>query len=582
MKGKWKLFWFAMGLAVVSGAICVVFPFVTQQITDKILVGQYVPDGSRIRRMDLLGGLIAVMVGAQLLRSAVKATINYTLEYVSQNVLQQIRHHLYETLCGQDARFYARSRAGDLMTRLTGDLDMVRHTVAWISFSVIESISLFVFSVCYLFSVNVRLTAVLLLVAPCIMACTYAFSRTVFPKYVVLREKLSHMNSVSQENIEGNKTVRAFVREEYEKEKFEHCNDEFRSANLKANFHWLKFYPWVEGCIQSMTILTILVGGCMILDGELTAGGLAAFSMMNWGLSEPMRALGIYLNDIQRFLTSASKVMELYYSHAGITSPENGAKTGVEEGVVEFRDVSFSYVKGKEVLRNISFRVEKGSTVAIMGPTGSGKTTLVDLMTRMQDAVQGQVLVDGLDVKKWDLQELRRRIGVATQKVVLYSDTVSANIAYGKVHMPAEEVARYAHLAAADFAAHLPEGYDTVIGEQGTGLSGGQKQRIALARALAKQPEILVLDDTTSAVDMETEQQLRQNLANLPFDCTKIMVAQRISAVREADCILILENGQITQCGTHRELSAVKGYYREICELQGVQDLVPLPAESGE
>lgn len=580
MKGKRKLFCFAMVLAVVSSAICVVFPFVTQQITDKILLGEIQGDGTRLHRTDLLAGLIAVMLGAQLLRSVVKATINYTLEYVSQEVLQQIRHQLYEVLCGQDLGFYSRCRAGDIMTRLTGDLDMVRHTIAWISFSVVESISLFLISLAYLFSVNVRLTLVLLVVAPFILVCTYAFSRTVFPKYVLLREKLSRMNSTAQENIEGNKTVRAFVREDYENRKFEVCNREYRQANLDANFHWLRFYPVIEGCAQAMSVLIILVGGTLILNGEMTAGGLAAFSMMSWGLSEPMRALGIYLNDIQRFLTSASKVMELYYAHTPIFSPKKAGTEGEARGLVEFRSVDFSYVKNSPVLRDISFTVHPGQTIAIMGPTGSGKSTLVDLMTRMLDTTRGEVLIDGINVRDWDLQALRGRIGVATQKVILYSDTVAANIAYSRVEMPEEKVRYYAALAAADFAAGLPEGFQTVIGEQGTGLSGGQKQRIALARALAKEPEILVLDDTTSAVDLETEQQLRTNLTRLPFPCTKILIAQRVSAVRGADCILILEDGCITQRGTHEELATLPGYYREICELQGVRDLPPLAVES--
>ena len=476
--------------------------------------------------------------------------------------------------------FSNRYRTGDLMTRLTGDLDMVRHTVCWISYNAVESTCLFLFSMTYLFSVNAALTLLLLAVAPVILACSFLFSRTVYPLYASLREKLSRMNSVAQENIAGNKTVRAFVREAYENEKFENCNEEYRQANLKANFHWLKFFPYIEGCAQLMGLLSVLFGGLFIIQGKMTAGDLAAFSLMSWGLSEPMRALGTYLNDFQRFLTSAAKVIEIYFARTRIENPEHGRTEGECRGSVEFRGVTVAYPHNSApTLKDVSFSVTQGQTLAILGATGSGKTTLVDAVTRMLDVSGGTVLVDGVDVRLWDLQALRRRIGMATQRVQLYSDTVSSNIAYSAPDdISEDDVALYARLAAADFICSLPEGFDTIIGEQGTGLSGGQKQRIALARALAKQPEILILDDTTSAVDLETEKQLRKNLQELPYPCTKIIVAQRISAVRSADQILVLQDGRIAQRGTHEQLAACEGYYRDICLLQGVQGMPDAPA----
>ncbi|MDD4850922.1 MAG: ABC transporter ATP-binding protein [Gemmiger sp.] len=583
MKGKRRWFWTAMALAVAASALCIVFPFITQQITDRVLVGKPQPDGTVVRQTELLGGLIALMLGAQLLRSCLRYIRTLLLENVSQNVQQGIRHHLYEVLSREDTAFYGRCRVGDLMTRLTGDLDMVRHTIAWISFSVVESATLFIFSMLYLLTVNAALTGFLLLVSPVILVCAYVFSRTVYPKYVKLREKLSRMNSVAQENIEGNKTVRAFVREDYENQKFDTCNEEFRTANLAANFHWLKFYPVIEGCAQAMGFLVVLVGGLFIMEGRMTAGDLAAFSLMAWGLSEPMRALGTYLNDFQRFLTSANKIIEIYYAHTDIENPANGLTSGDAAGTVELKGVGYAYPRscGHKTLEDISFRLENGQTLALLGPTGSGKTTLIDLITRMLDATTGEVRVDGINVKQWDLAALRSKIGVATQKVMLYSDTVRANIAYSNPAMPEQTVEDSICLAAAGFAHTLPEGTDTVIGEQGTGLSGGQKQRIALARALAKKPEILILDDTTSAVDFETEKQLRDNLQALPYPCTKIIVAQRISSVRQADCILVLDKGKIVQRGTHATLAAEPGYYRDICEMQGIADLPALADVKG-
>lgn len=584
MCDKRKWFYLAMGLAILSSALCVVFPFITQQITDKVMIGQPQADGSVVHRLDLLPALLALLVVAQLLRSGVRYGMTSALEYVSQNVQQKIRTHLYSQLCVQDTNFYHKYRTGDLMTRLTGDLDMVRHTISWISFSVVESAFLFFFSMAYLFTVNVALTAMLLVLTPVILFCSFFFSKTVYPLYAALREKLSAMNSAAQENIAGNKTVRAFVREAYECEKFEACNEEYRSANLKANFYWLKFFPYIEGCSQALGIIILLAGGLFIINGRMTPGDLAAFSLLAWGLSEPMRSLGVYLNDFQRFLTSAAKIMEIYYVAPAVASPSNGAAHSLKPGCVEFCDVTYAYPGNvqKPALDKVNFCVQQGQTLAVLGATGSGKTTLIDAVTRMFDVTEGSVKVGGIDVRQWDLQALRRCIGVATQRVLLYSDTVAANVAYSNPELTEEQVETYAQLAAAQFCEQLPEQYGTIIGEQGTGLSGGQKQRIALARALAKQPDILILDDTTSAVDLETEMQLRQNLQCLPYPCTKIVVAQRISAVRSADCILVMDKGRIVQQGTHAQLIAQVGYYRDICRLQGVTGLPVIECEEVE
>lgn len=579
MKGRLKWFWLAMGLAVLSAGLYVVFPFVTQQITDLVLVGQTDADGNVVHNLEILPTLLVVLVSAQLLRSGVRFGIVLILENVSQNVQQEIRMHLYKNLCTQDSGFYHNHRTGDLMTRLTSDLDMVRHTIAWISYNMVESVSLFVIALAYLFTVNATLTWAMLAIMPVILLGAFFYAKTVYPLYRALRERLSELNSTAQENIEGNKTVRVFVREVYEQAKFDKANAAYRDANKVANFHWLKYYPLIELCSQCMGLFAILIGGWLIIDGKMTLGDLAAFTLLTRGLSDPMRALGIYLNDLQRFFTSASKVMELYYAQSRIVSPANGIDAGIEStperGIVEFKNVTLRYQNAKEpALHDISLRVEQGQTVVVMGATGSGKTTLLDTVSRLLDVSSGQVLVNGIDVRSWNLQALRARVGIATQRVLLYSDTIAANIAYacpGMDETDPESVRKFAHLAAADFVEKTPEGYDTVIGEQGMGLSGGQKQRIALARALAKQPEILLLDDTTSAVDNETEKQLRENLQSLPYPCTKIIVAQRVSTAQFADVILVLEKGNIAQCGTHEELAAQDGYYRDICRLQGVQ-----------
>jgi len=286
-----------------------------------------------------------------------------------------------------------------------------------------------------------------------------------------------------------------------------------------------------------------------------------------------MRSLGMHLNDLQRFFASAGKIIELYYSKSTIVSRPDAVKPqGRVQGQVEFQDVSLK-LHGAQVLSHIDLKVEPGETVAIMGPTGAGKTSLVGLIPRFADATGGQVLLDGVPIRRYDVKSLRSSIGMATQDVFLFSDTVDGNIAYGDSSMSEEEAKRFALMAdVAGFAEKLPQGFDTVIGERGTGLSGGQKQRIALARALAVKPSVLILDDTTSAVDLETEKYIQGQLASLPFPCTKIIVAQRISTTKRADKVVVLEDGRVTAVGTHEELSQKPGYYREVFLLQNGQD----------
>lgn len=577
LKGKRALFWTAMVMAICSSLLYIAFPFISQIITDEILVGVTQPDGSVTRNLDILPMMLALMLGTQFLRSADRYGMVLILEHVSQTMLQRLRTQIYSILSLQDPSFYDEYRTGDLMTRLTGDMDLVRHTVAWISYSVVESVSLFVMSMAYFLTINVKLTLILLALTPLILLSTYFYSKSVYPLYAHLREKLSGMNSIAQENISGNKVVRAFAREDFECEKFDRCNGDFRQANLAANFQWLKFFPFVEGFSQSLNIIIVLCGGLFIIGGQMSPGDLVAFSLLSWGISGPMRDMGMFLNDLQRFFASANKVMEIQNMQPRIENPSNGHKQDEPiKGGVEFQNVSYryGYNENQYALRHINLSIRGGETVAIMGSTGSGKTTLINAIVRLIDVTKGSVLVDGIDVREWDLTALRKNVGVATQDVLLYSNTVDANIAYSDPDMPAEDVKYFAELAAAQFIKKLPEGFDTIIGERGTGLSGGQKQRIALARALAARPSILILDDTTSAVDMETEYYIQNSLKNLPYACTKIIIAQRISSVRHADKILIMSEGEIVQCGTHDELFHQEGYYREICKLQGILEEV--------
>ena len=473
--------------------------------------------------------ILAVMLVVKLGREGLRYMMVIFLEKDSQNVVFNLRRRLFTKMQYSDMPFFDAHRTGDLMTRMS---------------------------------------LLLIVITPILLVISRFLSRHIRPRFMFMRERLADMNTAAQENIAGNRVVKAFAREEYEKERFEKKNKAFMDSHLRINKLWLSFFPVIELLVNAIQLVTVFVGGLFIIQGELTPGELAIFTGLSWAVSNPMRELGNLINDLQRFSTSAAKVMELYYANSSIADAPDAVTHERIRGKIEFDHVSFAY-DNKPVLTDVSFSVEPGKTVAVMGPTGSGKTTLISLLARFYDVTEGAVRVDGCDVKQWKLDELRGGIGTATQDVFLFSDTVEGNIAFGNQELTLDEVKDFARRAdAAEFADKLPEGYDTIIGERGVGLSGGQRQRIALARAMAVRPGILIMDDTTSAVDSETEQYIQDQLRHLPFECTKFIIAQRISSMRDADLILVLQDGKITEQGTHKELLEKHGYYWQTYCLQ--------------
>ncbi len=576
MKGYHALYILGMVGTVAYNILQLVGPYFSGKIVDLFLTGANAKENMQLHS-ELFYQLLFAMVGLTMLRAVIAYGDCMIYEYVSQKVLYRVRNFLYDKIQRQDMTFYSTYRTGDLMTRMTGDLDAVRHMIAWVSRMVIESFSLFATVAIFFVYLDWKMALCLLIISPFVFWIIYLFRNKVAPMHALLREKLAQMNTYAQENISGNRVVKAFAREDYEIEKFDKANQDYCKTNKATALVWLKFYPYVESIANLMPVVLLGVGGVFLINGSLTMGEYVSFSGLIWALTNPMRQMGNIMNEFQRFSAASRKVMEIYYSEPKIKDHENAVShPGRFQGKIEFKDVSFQYEDGDiPVLHDINFTINPNETVAIMGETGCGKTSLIHLIPRFYEPTEGEILIDGIPVENLKLCDLRKQIGLATQDVLLYSDTIEGNIAYGDSHISQEEVVKFAkYSAASDFIAKMPEGYDTIVGERGVGLSGGQKQRISLARALAVKPSILILDDTTSAVDMETEKQIQNSLKELDFSCTKVIIAQRISTTKAADKIIVLQNGYITESGTHEELIAKRGYYYELVKLQtGLEEL---------
>ncbi|MBE6883917.1 MAG: ABC transporter ATP-binding protein [Ruminococcaceae bacterium] len=572
LKGMRAQFITGIALSLVYALMSIINPHLSSLIVDNVIVGTVNEAGETVRNMDYLVPVALSMIGVTFAMQVANYFGIVLSDTAGQGFIYNMRKRLYQNMQNQEMSFFDLYRTGDLMTRLTGDLDMVRHAIAYIFRQLLVCVVLFLSGSIAAFVINPRFAVCLVIVTPIIFLLSSTYFKKIRPCYVQVRNSLSDLNTCAQENIEGNRVIKAFASEKFENDQFRAKNKAFYDINLETNLVWLKFYPYIEFFAQYMSIAILFAGGIFLIKGWMTAGELSAFSMLTWTISDPLRTLGVLLNDFQRFFASTDKIMEVYYQCPTIQNKDDGLILDKDfEGHIRFEDVTFRF-KGETVLENVTFDIEPGQTVAIMGETGSGKTTLINLLERFYDVKEGRITMDGINVKRWNLQSLRSKFGVATQDIFLFSDTVEGNIAYGGDFISMEQVKKSSETAQVDFIGRLPNGYDTIIGERGVGLSGGQRQRIALARALAIKPRILVLDDTTSAVDMETEELIQRGLNSLDFPCTKIIIAQRISSVKNADKIIVLRNKHVEEIGTHSELLANKGYYYEINCIQNGSD----------
>jgi len=539
-------------------------PYLTGLLIDRVI---------KAGQLHLLRLLTTGLVAASVVGSVLQYTHSYSFENLSQRVIYSIRHDMYNHLQQASFSFYDEAHTGELMSRLTGDLEGIRYFMVGGFPMLVSSMVTFVGVSIVLFNMNAKLTLVCLSFSPLLAVTAVNFERRIKQAHSDIRHQMATFNRFLQEHITGIRVVKAFAREKYEIERFRAENNEVYEKNMIAGLLNGRFGPLLELLSSMSVVALVFYGGWLVMRGEMTVGTLVAFNGYLWSLIWPMRQLGVLLNLTGWAISSGQRIFDLLDTNVSMPVKVNAYKPDKVRGDVRFDNVTFKY-SGDVVLEDVSIDAPAGKKMAIMGATGAGKTSIVNLICRFYEPQKGRVLVDNVDVRDWDLKTLRRNVSVVMQETFLFSDTIANNIAYGNDNASMDEIVAAAKAACAhDFIMEMPQGYDTIVGERGVGLSGGQKQRIAIARALLINAPILILDDATSNVDMETEHEIQQALKRLMVGRTTFIIAHRISAVKDADEIIVLDRGRIVERGSHDQLLQARGFYYDIFKEQ-YKDLV--------
>ncbi|TME33917.1 MAG: ABC transporter ATP-binding protein [Chloroflexi bacterium] len=565
----------AYGSLFVATAAQLMVPQLVRIIIDSVIGGIQLQSDRSLAIQALLGAMVAIVVF-----SAVRAVFafgqQYNAERISQNVAFDLRNELFARIQRLSFSYLDRTQTGQLMIRATDDVEKVRLFIGQGLVLALQSFILLIATLLVLWFSNPTLTLVILPILPIAFGVFLFFGAVAQPLFMAVQVRISALNTVLQENVAGLKVVRAFGREPEEQVRFGSAADALLSQQLKVARTFSFLFPIVFLIANLGQAAVLYFGGRQIIGGTLSVGEWQKFSLYLAYVFLPMGQLGFIINLMSQASASAQRIFEILDTRNEIEDrPDAKALRGVS-GHVQFDNVTFRYFRGGDaVLSGVSFEVQRGQTVALLGATGSGKTTIINLLPRFYDASEGRVLVDGHDVRGVTLESLRAQIGIVLQETTLFSGTIRANIAYGRPDAGLDQVVAAARAAAAhDFIMDFPLGYDTPVGERGSTLSGGQKQRIAIARALLTDPRILILDDSTSSVDVATEYQIQQALEQLMVGRTSFVIAQRISTVRNADLILVLDKGRIAARGTHEELLETSEIYADIYSSQLHDDAV--------
>lgn len=551
----WSLFFL-----IILTCITVVYPIILQITIDEVVLQD---------RYGLILYISLIFFGLMIIKGISTFSFQYLSELFGMTSVYHLRNALYGKLQVLSFEYYDNSKTGDIMSRLTADVEGFRFFLSAGFAELIRIVVLIGVSLTIMFYYSIPLAIVTMLAMPFLGIIVFQFDKQVHPAFRKVRKSFGRLNTRVQENISGMNTVKSLSREDFEIDRFSSSNDDYRKRYLFTSKLWSKYFPLME-FIGNVAVVSLLgYGGYLVINDQMALGELVAFFSLVWYILGPIMNLGFVVNMFSQAKASGERLIEILDQEEEIQEKENAIRQPIK-GHVTFKDVSLQYVEEDDVaLKHIDFDAPPGKVIGLIGATGSGKTSITQLITRFYEADMGEVLVDGQLVSDYELKSLRSQIGFVLQEPFLFSTSIRENIAYGRPDISEEQVIDAAKRAQAhDFIMQLPKGYDTLLGERGMGLSGGQKQRIAIARALCINPSILILDDATSAVDMETEFKIQAALKEVMKERTSFIIAHRISSIKHADEILVLEEGEIKERGTHNQLLAEHGIYRRIYDIQ--------------
>ncbi|TFJ94498.1 ABC transporter ATP-binding protein [Lentibacillus salicampi] len=541
-------------------SITIVYPIVLQLTIDEVVLKE---------RYSLIPYIAAGFFFIMLIKGVSSFFHQYLGDLFGITVVYKLREALYEKLQVLSFKYYDNARTGDLMSRKTTDVEGFRNFISFGISDLIEISMLILLSLGVMFYYSIPLALITMAAMPFLAIVVYKFDKRVHPAFRGIRKSFGRLNTRVQENISGMNTVKSLSKEDFEVGRFSDSNDNYRQNYLFTSSIWAKYFPVMEFIGNASVVLLLAYGGFLVINDDLTLGTLVAFFSLVWYIMGPLMNLGFVINMFSQAKASGERILEILEAKEDVTEKDGAIDRSVA-GHVTFKNVTLTYTEDDDkALKHVTFDAPPGKVIGLSGPTGSGKTSITQLIPRFYEPEKGEVLVDGRPVSDYQLKTLRRHIGFVLQESFLFSTTIRENIRYGNPEIPEEQIIDAAKRAQAhDFIMEMPDGYDTMLGERGMGLSGGQKQRIAIARAICINPSILVLDDATSAVDMETEFKIQKALKEVMKGRTTFIIAHRISSLKHADEILVLEDGEIVERGRHDDLVHHKGPYERIYNIQ--------------
>ncbi|WP_339178483.1 ABC transporter ATP-binding protein [Oceanobacillus sp. FSL W7-1293] len=555
-----KYFIWSIICMLIVTSITVVYPIILQITIDEVVAEQ---------RYGLIPYICGVFLGLMMVKGISTFFFQYLGDLFGMTSVYKLRESLYDKLQALAFKYYDNAKTGDIMSRLTADVEGFRFFLSVGFAELIRVVSLMLISISVMFYYSIPLALITMAAMPFLAFVVYKFDKQVHPAFRSIRRSFGKLNTRVQENISGMNTVKSLSREDFEIGRFSESNDNYRQKYLFTSGLWAKYFPVMEFIGNVSAVVLLAFGGFFVINGSMTTGQLMAFFSLVWFIMGPLMNLGFIINQFSQAKASGERLLEILEAPEDIEEKADAMDADIQ-GHVTFKDVTLTYIEeDDEALKHVGFDAPPGKTIGLIGATGAGKTSITQLLTRFYEPEEGEVLIDGRPVSDYKLKSLRSQIGFVLQEPFLFSTTIKENISYGTPGIQEEDIVAAAKMAQAhDFIMELPKGYDTLLGERGMGLSGGQKQRIAIARAICIDPSILVLDDATSAVDMQTEHKIQKALREVMKNRTSFIIAHRISSLKHADEILVLEDGEIVERGTHDFLLKNKGPYERIYNIQ--------------